>query len=298
MSVSILRYGVSLPTILRSNTTSLAKTKSHALTLPFVTGFEEFQVKLLAVHTGEIDLRIAVYAAAARVSVANEEVNDCIDTVCRVTLNTTKGNRTAQLYMLLFDGKHPASIKKLACSTKQKKLLDWVALLEVSPITSLSALVPMVEASAAEADAAIKALAEAKRKSKEFRKVGPRKALIDEFNALRKAAYGSISELPHKHPEMNLPGSFAERFFQHEKKKRKESEEVRTAETLSALIAEQEEALSELRRELEEKLAEEANGAKVKSQAEVAETELASAEKAAEAAAAKLAALKAKLAES
>jgi acyl-CoA reductase-like NAD-dependent aldehyde dehydrogenase len=54
-----------------------------------------------------------------------------------------------------------------------------------------------LESAVAAADDAVKALAAAKQTNREFRTVGERRALFDEFNAMQKRNYGKIAELPH-----------------------------------------------------------------------------------------------------
>jgi hypothetical protein len=68
----------------------------------------------------------------------------------------------------------------------------------------------------ATADEAVAGSLAAKQALKDFDGIGPKKALIDGFNALCKTVYGELAALPHQQPDAVLPTSFADRFFPHE----------------------------------------------------------------------------------
>jgi hypothetical protein len=85
-----------------------------------------------------------------------------------------------------------------------------------SPYPAVAALAPRLIDVLAAADLAVEKLASARQALKVFDSLGPKKDLIDGFNALCKSVYGELAVLPHKHPEAMLPGDFADRFFPHE----------------------------------------------------------------------------------
>src|SRR6185436_3695917 len=101
------------------------------------------------------------------------------------------------------------------------------------------------------ADAAVQTLATAQTANRVFRATGERRAFIDQLNALRKLTYGKIAEMPHKHPEENLPGSFAERFFKRVSRP-KDAVEPPTSDDLRTEIADTQMRLGALQDRLKE----------------------------------------------
>jgi hypothetical protein len=294
MPVSTFDYEDPLSAVLQSNTVSLTSMQANPLTTPYAAGFEQFQGKLLALMAQEALISIEVTKVTARITVADEALGDYVDVVSRTALIATNGETAVPLYALFFDNKTPSLIKRPRLGSKLARLRGWVSHLNTSGVPALVALAPEVEAAVNEADLAVKALADAKLKEKEFHTVGARRAAIDEFNALRKSTYGAIAELPHKYPEKNLPNTFAERFFRHEMA-RKGGKKALTSTALADLITEEEAKLADLKQRHQNAIAREAEATKTSAKTEAIKTEIDLAEKAASEAAAKVAALKAKL---
>jgi hypothetical protein len=297
MAVSTLDYDTPLSSVLESNTVSLTKTKADPLTEAHAPAFEAFQNKLLALIMQETQLSVDVYIAMARIAVIDDALDDDVDVVSRLALNETGGNKTLPLYVLFFEDKRPSDIKRPQLGSQLERVRGWVPLLKGLSSPALSALAPAIEARVTKADNAVTALKDAKRAQKEFRTIGPRKAAIDEFNALRKSTYGAIAELPHKYPEKNLPNNYAERFFRHEEARKgdKESEASLGSTSIAGLILEQEAKLAGLKVRHEEAIAREDADDKAKAKEEAAKIELENAEKEAQTAITKVSALKAKL---
>jgi DNA repair exonuclease SbcCD ATPase subunit len=155
---------------------------------------------------------------------------------------------------------------------------NWIGPLKSSPHASLSALGPELEKKVTAADAAKAALATAQTANRVFRTTGARKALIDEFNALRKLTYGKLAELPHKYPDRNLPGSFPDGFFKRVSRP-KEAIEPPTSADILTQIAELETTLSALREKLKEVLKQEEAEAQAERDREAEDAELAALEK-------------------
>lgn len=297
MGTATLDYDHPLPSVLESNTVSLTKTKADPLTEGYAPAFEAFQGKLLALMAQETLLSVDIYTATARIAVLDDAFDDDVDVVSRLLLNECGGDKTLPLYVLFFEDKRPSDIKRPVLGSQLERVRGWVPQLKGLSNPALSALGMAIEARVTQADNAVKALADAKRAQKEFRTIGPRKAAIDEFNALRKSTYGAIAELPHKYPEKNLPNNYAERFFRHEEARKgdKESQASITSTTIAGLILEQEAKLASLKERHEDALAREDAAAKAKVKEEAAKIELEDAEKAAQSAILKVSALKAKL---
>lgn len=295
MPVSTFDYEDPLSSVLQSNTVSLTTMQANLLTTAYAVGFEVFQGKLLALMTQEALIDVEVTKATARITVAGDALGDYVDVVSRTALIATNGETAVPLYALFFDDKSPSLIRRPKLGSKLTRIRGWVSHLKTSGVPALVALAPEVEAAVNEADLAVKALDEAKLAQKEFRTVGARRAAIDEFNALRKSTYGAIAELPHKHPEKNLPNTFAERFFQHETARKDGKKAALTSTALANLITEEEAKLSDLKQRHQDAIAREAEVTETNAKTEAIKTEIDLAEKAASEAAAKVAALKAKL---
>jgi hypothetical protein len=92
----------------------------------------------------------------------------------------------------------------------------WPPSLLASANATLKEIGAKIEAKVKEAADALIAESEAEQKLTDFRVSGPRKALVDKFNALRKSTHGALAKYAHEHPEKNLPSDYADSFFRHE----------------------------------------------------------------------------------
>ena len=195
-------------------------------------------------------------------------------------------------YFFYFGNKSPSELKRPVLGGQLETMRKWVSSLKGSPPGSgLAKAGTDLEAAIVVADAAAAALSKAEQDNREFRTTGARRALFDTLNAVRKATEGKVAEMPHAHPEWNLPTSFPDRFFGSESKKETAAP---TAQDLEAQIADAEAQLASLKENLAKAKTAEEEAAKAKAEAEAHDAELAAAEKEAAAAAAKLAAIKAK----
>jgi hypothetical protein len=296
MPAQIFDYDVSLDTLLDENSRSLTQLEAYPMTASMAADFQAFQGEILAVIAQEILLRVDIHKASALVAVADDDLDMVVDAVSKTLLIETGGDTSAQLYLVFFGDKRACDFRRPVLGEQLAQMHGWISLLKTSTSAALNALADPVEAKVKAGDAAFIALTDAKLKNKEFRTVGDRKALIDKFNALRKLTYGKLSELPHKHPEKNLPGSFAERFFKHVvTKKPAPAKPEPTAAELEAMVAASEANTASLKERLAEAIAKEEAAAKAKGEVEAKKAALAEAQKAANDALAKVAALKASI---
>jgi hypothetical protein len=171
----------------------------------------------------------------------------------------------------------------------------WLPSLKDAASAGLRALGDQLKPAVEQADLAVTALSTARQRNRDFRTIGERKAFIDATNALRKSTYGALAELPHKHPEKNLPNTFAESFFKRTTRRKAAEDEPGTAAELTTSIARMEEQLAVLKAKYTEVLAAEETEARAKAQRETDAAALAEAEKEAEAVFARVSALRAKL---
>ena len=297
MAVSVFDHdNSSLESILESNTVSLVRTKANAHTAVFAPGFEAFHLKLMGVMNQEISLRIQVYQAEAQLSAAGEGLSDMIDIVAHSVLIHCGGDRSGAFFVMLFGDKRPSELKRSKLPERLAKAQSWIGALKNAPQASLSALGAELETKVNEVHNAQEAVDLARQTLKEFRTLGARAALIDEFNALRALVYGQIAEFAHKHPELNLPSRFADRFFRHETARKQDGGKALGSEELALEIERREGELMALKQAHVDAMAREEEEAKADAAAEALKEELLEAQKAQSEAAAKVAALKAKVA--
>jgi len=272
-SPAIFSYASALRPVLEHATITHTKVSAHPLTKGLAPEYQAFEDAWFVVHATELKLWIAIVRAAAKVVAVDDELDSFVDELKNAALIITGGDTQAQLYLFFFKNKRPSDLKKPVLSSQLSAMRDWVEPLKTSPHASLQALGVKLEKLIADADAAEGELRAAKQKNHEFRSLGERKALIDQFNALRKSSYGKLSEMPHAHPEANLPATFADRFFKPVSKPVEEEEEMTSVE-LVALIAEKESDVAALRERLQEVLAKEEAEAKRKEERASMEEEM------------------------
>jgi hypothetical protein len=289
MPTTLLKPDCSLATCLDEATFSHARVQANPLTLLFAADFDAFFSDWLICNEQEIKLRTALVRKNAFIVAADDELDAIVDAVNQAVLLEVKSVRTAALYLLYFGAQTAGQLKKPILSGQLETMRGWIASLTASPNPVLSALGARLVKAVAAADDAIAARLVAEQENRDFRAIGGRKELIDGLNALRKALYGKLSELPHARPELHLPASFAEQFFRHETAKKADPE--LTLEELKAAIAANNAATALLQGKLDKAIADAANAAKDQSDEDEARAELATADEARKVAAAKLAAL-------
>lgn len=294
MNVSILALTASMATVLEENIYPLACLQAHPLTGGLAAGFVTCQALWMATNTKEIQLTVNLTTASAIATTCIHELGGFIDAVSRDVLVITKGNRKDPRYGLYFGTRSPTDTKRLVLKSKLERLRGWVPSLKASSSAALVARGEKLEEKLTATDAALASVAVAEQAIRDFRAVGERRALIDHCNALRKATYGALSEMPHAHPEEQLPNTFAEQFFRHDTSRRA-AKKLKTSAAIAAQLEAKDAEIAELKEKLTKALADEAEAAKAKAQAEADKQAIAEAKKAAAEAEAKLAALEAKL---
>lgn len=214
-----------------------------------------------------------------------------MDAIQQAVLLETKNDRKAPLFLLYFGAKRPHELKRPVLGGQLETMRGWIHSLLASSNPVLAALGARVAHQVAAADVAVASQAKAEQQNRDFRTIGARKGLLDSLNAIRKAIYGKLSELPHASPAEHLPATFAEPFFRHDSGGK--SAPVTSAE-LAKQVSDLQSQLAAAEAQLAKALADDASVAKAKSDADAAATALAQAEKEAADAVAKVAALKAK----
>ncbi len=205
--------------LLEDNSFTLGELPSHPLAAVFIPLFDAFQTKWFAVTTARTMLAIAVGKANGAVAGADDSLDDFLDLLDRTLLIVTKNDREAPLYLFYF-GKAPVHmLKRPVLGEELVTVKGFLSSLETSTQPALAALAPKLAELIGKADTAVAQQRTAGQALKDFDMIGPMKALIDEYNALRQTVYGKLAALPHERPEEMLPPSFADRFFRHETNK-------------------------------------------------------------------------------
>lgn len=205
-----------LAVILDDNSYTLGELPSHPLAAPFIPKFDAFQAKWFTTFAARAALQVAVGKAEGSVIGADTNLGDFIDTLDRTLLILTKNNRASALYRFYFGVKTASEQKHSILAKELATVKGWVASLQASPHPALTALATSLIERIAAAEAAVKKHQDAVQALKDFDMLGGKRALIDEFNALRQNVYGELAAMPHEHPTAMLPTNFADRFFRHE----------------------------------------------------------------------------------
>jgi len=261
MAAAIIDEDTALDTVLEHSIYTLTRLSAHALTADLAQGFVAFQQAWAAVNAQELALRIDLLKAGALVVASDDELDVLVDAVSNVLLSITGKDRDAAIYKLYFGDKRPSELKRPVLGDQLEAMRAWSSTLKSAKNPALSALGDGVEQKVAAADAAKDAMAAAQHARRVFRTTGERRALIDQFNALRKSTYGKLAELPNTQPNKNLPGSFAEQFFKRVSRA-KEPVEALTSTDLREQLDESERQVEALRDRVKEALAREDEAAK------------------------------------
>jgi len=233
---------------------------------------------------------LTVLRAEELVALTDEDIDVTVDAVVNTILTITGGDRDHDLYRHYLGHQRPRDLKLPIHGDELTTVRAWVPSLLTSPHPGLAALGPVLQLRVGNADDAIAERQQAAQALKDFRQLGPRRALVDKINARRKATYGDLGEIAHSNPQANLPADFADRFFRHEHRRRRKATVKELTEKLAAAQAVAKKLEIELAQaEVTEKAAADA---RAKQEAEALQKKVADAEKKAADAAAAVAALK------
>ena len=247
--------------MLEHNTFTGTKVEAHPLTAFLAPEYAAFQAKWFQVQAKEISLWVEILRASAKIVVADELLDSLVDRISSAVLAIT-GSKDAALYQLYFQNKTPSERRRGVLGDQLETMRGWVTSLKASPHTSLQALGAELEAAIAKADQAVNELSLAKTANREFRTIGERRALVDEFNAMQKRNSGKIAEIPHTDAGKGLSNTFQEGFFK--KTRRSDGDKEMSKEDLVAAIAESENRAAELKARLSEVIAAEKDAEEAK----------------------------------
>jgi hypothetical protein len=264
---------------------TLGRLRRHKLTKPLAAQLETLRPKLDAALAEELNLTAAEYEALAAVLFADDDLDDSVDFV------TGNLSRTSVLYGRLMGDQRRSDLKKPILAGQLATMASWPsALAEVQNNVILKDHAAVVADRVKAGDLAAEEKNTVAQKFADFRTVGTRGKLVDEFNALRKSIYGQLGQIQH---DNQLKAGWAESFFQ------QDSAEEMTLSELDKKIAGLEVQLTALKTQREEQAKQEEKLARDKEAAERRETQaqLAAVQKTQAELKEKEAALKAKLGE-
>lgn len=252
MAAPIVDHDSALEVSLEHNTFTGTKVEAHPLTAFLAPEYAAFQAKWLQVKEKEILLSVAISRAAAKIVIADDLLDSLVDRISNAILAIT-GSKDAPLYQLYFQNKTPSERRRGVLGPQLEAMRGWVASLKASPHASLQALGAELEAAVAKADQAVEEYSLAKTANREFRTIGERRALVDEFNAMQKRNSGKIAELPHTDAGKGLPNTFQDGFFK--RARRSDGEKEMSKEDLLIAISESEIRAADLKEKLSELMA-------------------------------------------
>jgi len=291
MGAYLVEQDASLLTSLDLAVTTRALLAANPLTASLAAGFDAWLVEWRSVFGQEIDLRIETTSAAALVAGIDDDLDDLSDETSKATLIVTKNDRSDPEFVFYFKGTRPSDFKRPLMGSQYQQMTAWITHMAASPYPALADIGKRIEVKIGEADKAIATSASAEQKSRDFRLTGARRQLVDKFNALRKATEGTLQEMPHAHPELKLPASFAERFL----RAARPAQKAPTAADLKAQLDAAQKSAADLEAAYEAALKAEADAAVEKANKAAQDKELADAEAELKKQAEKVAELKAKL---
>jgi hypothetical protein len=200
---------------------TFARVRAHPFLQPQVAPFEALLVDLGVLQQAEIALELEELEALALMITADEGL-DYLTIAISATLEALTGrDRKAPLYQRYFGAAPPHKLRRPVLGEQLATMRTWTtSLTSEDTAPALRAYGEQLAARVAEADQAVQASAEAKRKRADF-DIGARKSFVDRLNAQRQATYGQLGEMAHAQPNLGLPSDFATPFFLRDSRSRR-----------------------------------------------------------------------------
>ncbi|TKC95197.1 hypothetical protein [Polyangium fumosum] len=194
----------------------LCHTQKHLEAYPetaaFAEAFAALRGELRARKAEEDALRDAIVFSKALMVAADDLLNALVDETKKAVLAAFDQDYQAPLYRQLFERQSPSDLKRPILGAQLETMRVWVGPLGASNVLSLGAIAQKLSLAIGKADDSITKTSLAEQAMDTF-VAGPRTALVNDVNALRKLTAGQIGELVHGSLEGKVPGDFADRFF-------------------------------------------------------------------------------------
>jgi hypothetical protein len=211
MGFRLIKYDSSMFVCLDRGVTIRARVAANPHTAGMAARFDAWLANWKTTFLEEIDHRIAVLSANALATQLDEDLDE-LSSETAVVVPLATGGDEGELFFY-YKGQTKGEFNSPRLGKQHRAMGEWVTHMKQSPHPQIVDLGNRIEKKCDEATQAISAAEKAETSSREFRLTGARRQLIDQFNALGKATEGDLKEMPHAHPELNLPNSFSERFL-------------------------------------------------------------------------------------
>jgi hypothetical protein len=182
----------------------LSRVRRNKFTKALVAEVEAFRPKIDAAKAEERELQMAELEASAAVIFADQDLDESVDLVA------DNVDRKSLLGMRLFGDLRPSELKRPLLGGELAIVKTWPEALAEADKKILKDYAPVMQERVDVALAAEDEKKAATSKLANFRAVGTRPKLCEEFNAFRKSIFGKLGEIQHAN---KLPSGWAESFF-------------------------------------------------------------------------------------
>ena len=261
--ITTLGHDTSVPALYDQYYYSLSLLTRHPLTQALTPDLVAVRPDLDAVQAEEQRLFWNQYDADAAMKLSDRVLDGIVDGVDSTLLIDVQRNRNAPMYLRYFGARRASDLKRPRLGRQLDTMRDWPPSLLDSQNPILQQYGTQLAAAIIEADAAETAKKRNAQELTDFRVSGMRARFIDRFNAVRKSLYGRLGEI--QHANASLGAGWAESFFRNSGS----SERVTLGE-LERRIASAERDLAALRKQRDERLAQQEREAEARAEAELA----------------------------
>lgn len=245
MNLATLSDQISLESLYDDLFFTLVQLRAALPAARLVPDWEKLLKDWVATVAQERGLREGAVLSQAQILQFDRLLDSLVDRLDLSLLRLCNGKREAPLYTRYFGSLPPSRLKKPTLGKQLTIMRDFVPSLKATGEPELKALSADIAKAVSAAEGAVADLGAARARLADFRKVGDRKRLFDDANALRTATYAALSALPAALPAESLPADYADGFFR--KSERERLSPADAASDLRQRIAESEAELSELR---------------------------------------------------
>lgn len=207
MGFRLVSHAASLLVSFDRAVTTRALLAADPRTAHLVAGWDAWVIDWKTTFLQELDHRVAVLSAQALATI----MDDDLDEIAVETWIDTEGDAAERQFYFL--GKTRAQFTAPRLGVQYKRMGAWITHMAGSKdprILDIGVRLAKKHQAAGDAitDADTKETA-----ARDFRLTGPRKQIIDRYNALGKSTEGELKEMPFAQPDLHLPKDFFQRFL-------------------------------------------------------------------------------------
>jgi hypothetical protein len=207
MGFRIISYAASLLVSFDRAVITRALLAADPRTAHLATGWDAWIIDWKTTFFQELDHRVAVLSAQALATIMDDDLDEIADE----TWSETEGDAAERQFY--FSGKKRAQFTAPRLGAQYRQMGAWITHMTGSKEPRI---VDIGNRLAKKHQAAGDAITDADTKetaARDFRLTGPRKQIIDRYNALGKNTEGELKEMPFAQPDLHLPKDFFERFL-------------------------------------------------------------------------------------